>query len=124
MRCPSPDIKAALIVAHPSHELRVYGWLQLTRPIVFVMTDGSGRYNETRLPATTRTLTQIDAKLGSIYGRITDLNLYAAILDHDFALFINLAEELAEALVREEIEYVVGDAAEGYSSAHDICRFL
>lgn len=32
--------RAALVVAHPGHELRVYGWLEQARPRVFVLTDG------------------------------------------------------------------------------------
>jgi hypothetical protein len=35
-----PDGKAALVVAHPGHELRVFHWLRLARPCVFVLTDG------------------------------------------------------------------------------------
>jgi hypothetical protein len=35
-----------------------------------------------------------------------------------------LVEELAEEFVRERIDYVVGDAAEGYNTVHDICRII
>src|SRR5262249_34143992 len=48
----------------------------------------------------------------------------ASIMNKEFDLFINLAEELARAFVREQIEYVVGDAPEGYNPAHDVCRLL
>jgi hypothetical protein len=124
VQLPSPDTKTALVIAHPSHELRVHGWLQLARPHVFVMTDGAGRSGRPRLPSTTRTLSQVGAKTGSVYGRVTDLELYAAILAQNFDLFIRLADELADSFISESTEYVVGDAAEGYSSAHDICRLL
>jgi hypothetical protein len=50
--------------------------------------------------------------------------LYAGILNHDFELFNGLADELAEALVRDEIEYVVGDATEGAILAHDVWRLV
>ena len=36
------DHRAALVVAHPGHELRVHGWLEVARPVVCVSTDGSG----------------------------------------------------------------------------------
>jgi hypothetical protein len=124
MQLPSSDIRSALVVAHPSHELRVYGWLELVRPRVFVMTDGSGRSGQPRLSSTTKVLTQVGAQTGSIYGRITDLELYAALLNKNFDLFIKLSDELANSLLVERIECVVGDAAEGYSSAHDICRLV
>jgi len=125
MRLPAiPGSRAALVVAHPGHELRVHGWLELARPTVFVLTDGSRRSGRSRLGSTTHVLARVGAEPGSIYGVLTDLALYAAILNHNFDLFIGLAEELAEALVREPVEYVVGDAAEGYSPAHDVCRLI
>lgn len=124
MNPPLLDSRAALVVAHPSHELRVHGWLQLVRPQVIVLTDGSGRSGQPRLPSTTRVLSQVGAEPGPIFGRITDLELYGAILSHNYDLFIKLSDELADFLIREEIEYVAGDAAEGYSSAHDICRLV
>ena len=119
-----PGQRAALVVAHPGHELCVYHWLQLARPQVFIFTDGSGHSGTSRLHTTTRILKQVGAEPGCIYGRLTDRAIYAATMNHDFDLFINLAEELAEAFLRERIEYVVGDAIEGYNPAHDICRFV
>ncbi len=116
--------RAALVVAHPSHELLVHGWLQSSRPQVFVLTDGSGRSGSPRLSQTTRLLEQVGAQRGSIYGRITDLEAYAAILKNDVGFFARLVEELSEAFVSERIDYVVGDAAEGYNTVHDICRII
>lgn len=116
--------RAALVVAHPSHELRVHGWMQTTRPLVFVLTDGSGRSGEPRMEATTGVLTDLGAESGSICGRFTDREMYDAFLKGDFSLFIELAEELAEEFFRHQIQYVVADSAEGYSPTHDACRLL
>ena len=116
--------RAALVVAHPSHELRLHGWLEQTRPYVCILTDGGGRSGEPRLPRTTEVLSRVGATPGAIYGRLNDLEVYAAILDGDSELFAGLAEELAQAFVDEQIEYVVGDATEGYSVTHDICRVM
>nr|ART36409.1 C676 [uncultured bacterium]ART36894.1 D46 [uncultured bacterium] len=69
-------------------------------------------------------LDRAGAKQGSIYGRLTDLEVYAAILNQDADLFAGIAEELARVFAAEKIEYVVGDAAEGYSVTHDICRIM
>ena len=110
-----PDGRAALVIAHPGHELLVHGWLELARPVIFILTDGSGRTNQSRLESTTKVLNQTGAKPGSIYGRFTDRAAYAAILDREFDLFIRLASELAEALIAKRIDYVAGDAAEGYT---------
>ncbi len=124
LRLATPDPRAALVVAHPGHELVVHGWLEVARPQVFILTDGSGRSGQSRLDSTTRVLNQTGAKPGSIYGRLTDPAGYSAILNHEFNLFIGLAEELTEALVSERLDYVAGDAMEGYNPMHDVCRLV
>lgn len=124
MTATVPSGKAALVVAHPGHELCVYGWLEQARPLVFVLTDGSGRAGVSRLDSTTRILSGAGARPGPVYGRFADLDLYAAILRCDFGLFEGLVAELAEAFVREGVEYVAGDAAEGYNPVHDACRIV
>ena len=116
--------RAALVVAHPSHELRVHGWLQRSRPYVFVLTDGSGRAAEPRLQSTTRVLTEVGAQRGSVYGRARDIDVYDALLKRNFPFFINIAEELAREFDRNQIEYMVGDSDEGCSPTHDACRLL
>jgi len=102
----------------------MHGWLEQTRPYVCILTDGGGRSGEPRLSRTSEVLDRARATQGTIYGRLTDLEVYAAILKGDCELFVGLVEELCEAFVSEQIEYVVGDAAEGYSVAHDICRTM
>ena len=116
--------RAALVVAHPSHELRVHGWLENSRPYVCILTDGRGRSGESRLQNTSDVLARAGATEGAIYGRLSDTEVYAAILNGDSELFALLVEELAQAFVDEQIDYVVGDAAEGYSVTHDICRVM
>jgi hypothetical protein len=119
-----PHARTALVVAHPGHELMVHGWLEVTQPLVFVFTDGSGRSNQSRLASTTKILKQAGAKRGRIYGRLTDAAAYAAILNHDYDLFVGLAGELCEAFAAERIDYVAGDAFEGYNPMHDVCRLV
>ncbi len=122
---PSAQLgRAALVVAHPSHELRVHGWLEQTHPYVCILTDGAGRSGAPRLLNTSDVLRRAGATEGTIYGRLTDLEVYSGILNGDADLFAGLVAELAQAFVTEQIEYVVGDAAEGYSVAHDICRVM
>jgi hypothetical protein len=116
--------RAALIVAHPSHELRVHGWLELARPRVFIWTDGSGRSGEPKLDWTTRILAETGATPGGIYGRLSDIEVYATILKRDYDFFIKLTNELAGELVREQIEYIAGDAVEGRNVTHDVCRLI
>ncbi|MFL5538437.1 MAG: hypothetical protein ACJ8J0_05565 [Longimicrobiaceae bacterium] len=116
--------RPVLVVAHPGHELRVYGWLESAAPLVCVLTDGSGSGGEARLESTTRLLAGTGARPGSIYGRMSDREIYAAILDRDFACFTGLAEQLAGELEACGADCVAGDAVEGYNPSHDVCRLV
>ena len=110
-----PDARAALVIAHPGHELRVHRWLEVARPLVFVLTDGSGRSGLSRLNSTTKILSQAGAKVGSIFGRFTDAEIYASILEAEFSRFTAVATELAESFLQSDVDYVAGDASEGYN---------
>ena len=114
----------ALAIAHPGHELRVFGWLTTTRPIVFVLTDGGGSVGRSRLASTSRILGDAKARVGSIYGRVTDQAMYQAILNGDTELFTTLATDLAEALLTNHVDFVAGDAIEGYNPTHDVWRLI
>ena len=125
---PDPAIirarRAALVVAHPGHELRIHGWLERMRPIVFVLTDGSGSSGRSRLTSTTRLLEQTGATPGSIYGVVSDRDLYELILGGKTAWFVELAYTLREALIAAQVEIVAADAREGFNPAHDLCRLV
>lgn len=115
---------AALVIAHPGHELRIHGWLEWARPTVFVLTDGSGHGSHSRMASTTRLLQRAGASTGSVSARFTDRELYKTILERRVKVFTDLATELASALVAGRFEYVVADAAEGYNPGHDLCRYV
>jgi len=116
--------QAVLIVGHPGHELRLHGWLESVRPAVMMLTDGSGPSGHSRLASSTTLLERAGAARGPIYGRLSDKAVYRAVLDHDVPLFIGLVDEMADVLVRDRIDCVVADGAEGYNPTHDICRLL
>jgi hypothetical protein len=116
--------RAALVVAHPGHELRVHHWIERARPVVFVLTDGSGHTGCSRLDSTTAVLEPAGATPGSIYGRLSDRDVYRAILGGDSDLFISLADELAQALDDAGVDSVAGDAVEGFNPGHDVCRLV
>ncbi len=118
------NARAALVTAHPGHELCVLGWLKRARPSVFVITDGSGRCGEPKLAATTDLLARAGAARGSFYGRWTDAHLYRAILCGDTDFFVRLAAEFADIFAREQFDYVACEAIEGYNPTHDLCRLL
>jgi len=113
-----------LVVAHPGHELRVYGWMESAAPLVCVLTDGSGSGGEARLESTTRVLAGTAARAGSVYGRMSDRAIYSAILERDFACFTGLVDQLADELAANGADCVVADAVEGYNPSHDVCRLV
>ena len=119
-----PRTRAVLVVAHPGHELRVHGWLEKTHPDVWIITDGSGRTNKSRLDSTTRVLEATGAVPGPVYGQFSDADLYNAVLNFDHRCFTDLVDQLAAALLRDHIDLIAGDAEEGYNPAHDICRLV
>ncbi len=120
----TPRRRAALVVAHPGHELRVHGLCERHRPLVCVLTDGSGSGARSRLAETTALLARLGATPGPIYGRLTDRELYAALLHGEHERLVALAAELAGVLREARIEVVAGDAAEGFNPGHDLCRLL
>jgi hypothetical protein len=115
---------AAVVVAHPGHEVRIHGWLERERPQVFILTDGSGRVGQPRITSTSRYLQKFGLRPAPVYGRLTDLEVYAALLRRDYGLFVSLSEELAAEFVAAGVGCVVGDASEGYNTTHDVCRLL
>jgi hypothetical protein len=120
----SSNSRAALIVAHPGHELALAGWLAMSQPTVFVITDGSGQLSRPRLHSTTKVLLRAGARPGSIYGHLSDTEAYAAMLERDVDLFLRMTIELADWMWLDGIDYVVGDSAEGYNPTHDVCRMI
>jgi len=117
--------KAALVVAHPGHELRVHHWMETSRPLVLVLTDGSGHLDAGRLDRTAEVLAGAGARPAlSFFGRMADRDLYRAILDGDVEMFRALVDEMAAVLAGEAIEYVAADAVEGFNPGHDVCRLL
>jgi hypothetical protein len=117
-------LRALLCVAHPGHELRVYGWLARARPRVLVLTDGSGRSGRSRVPATLETLEETGAEPGPILGALTDTKVYEAIVSGDALPFTRLLDAVADEILAGEVTLVAGDAIEGYNPMHDLCRLI
>ena len=121
---PMPAGPALLVVGHPGHELRVHGWLSEARPMVLVLTDGSGHGGTPRLSSTTALVERAGATAGPVFGRFSDAHMYQTLLKRHTSLLVDLAVELSQVIVRNQIAAVVGDDAEGYNPTHDVCRML
>ena len=117
-------MNTALIISHPGHELRVFHWLEQTRPLVLVLTDGSGSVNQARIGSTTRILKMVGARPALVYGVFTDREIYSRILERSESILVEMIEQVALTLVEQGIDTVTGDALEGYNPSHDLCRYL
>jgi hypothetical protein len=113
-----------LLVAHPGHELLLHGWISRTKPVVHVLTDGSGHSSAARLGMTADLVRDLGARRGAIFGRLSDREAYAMLLERDAALLLELATTLADDLERHPASMLVCDAAEGYNPVHDLCRLI
>ena len=119
-----PFRRPALVVGHPGHELRVFGWMCEHRPLVCVLTDGSGRHGISRLASTAKLIAQSGARSGEVFGPVSDSGMYRALLEKNIPLFLDILNDIADSMVRHDIDFVAGDASEGFNPTHDICRVL
>jgi len=119
-----PAARALLVIGHPGHELRILGWVAQTKPLVCVLTDGSGSDQMPRTEQTRAVLAQAGARIGPIFGEMSDRQIYQHMLAQDGAPFENLCERLAQLIVEQQVEIVVSDAVEGYNPTHDLCEVL
>ena len=116
--------KSALLIAHPAHELLLYGWMAEAKPTVYCLTTGAAYGKAARIQRTEKVIEQTQSSLGKIFGRYNDQALYALLLENKTAPLIDLTWELADTLVETKVETVVGDAAEGEILVHDVWRAI
>ena len=109
-----------LLVAHPGHELRLFGWIAMTRPLVAILTDGSGSTGVSRIDQTRELIDRLGGEI-VMAGRFAEPQLYELILRAQAAPLLEVADELAGLLRAEGSELIVSDAGEGYHPGHDLC---
>src|SRR5207248_1189757 len=102
-------------------ELLLYGLIARTKPTVHILTDGSGHSSTPRIGSTEALLRDLGARRGSIFGRLSDHEAYAMILERNASLLLALAKELAAELEKQTPAMIVTDALEGYNPVHDLC---
>ena len=113
-----------LLVAHPGHELLLHQWLVERRPVVLVLTDGSGGAGQARIHLTRRTLDACGARPGSIFGEAPDVVFYDAVLAGDVDYFLRLVGRTEADILDHGAELVVSDAVEHYNPIHDLCSVI
>ena len=115
----SPPI---LIVAHPGHELRLFGWINVARPLVCILTDGSGGRGASRTRYSKDVLTASGCSAGPVMGELSDRAWYDAILTRNIDPFVRAADAISA--VASANALVVSDPVEGYNPMHDLCAAL
>jgi hypothetical protein len=113
-----------LLLAHPGHEVLTFGWIARNRPLVCILTDGSGHSSASRLHTSRELLAGLGAGEGPIVGRFTDREIYSVIREGRGAVIRDLVAELRQLLAREHVDMIVADAMEGFNPVHDLCRVL
>src|SRR5262245_58862566 len=124
MRQDNNEHAAALVVAHPGHEVRVAGWYESARPRLFILTKGSRNGGRGRLLSARRLADRTGAKLGSLCGRYRDRDIYAAILARDPTPFLEWTAELTDAFAAFAPAMVVTDAWQMYNVGHDLTHVM
>lgn len=89
-----------------------------------VLTRGDGPAGASRLESTTRVLEAAGARPGSVYGRFSDREIYAMLLDARQEILLSLRDEIADAFIAAGTTLVACDAEEFYNPSHDICRYV
>jgi hypothetical protein len=115
-----PTPRPLLVVAHPGHELLVHDWMVEHRPVVMILTDGSGSAGAPRIEGSARIVREAGATLGPVFGHAPDAVFYQAILRGDVAFFAALVR--AAAAVRAPL--VLSDAIEHFNPVHDLAAVI
>src|SRR3954447_4182817 len=113
-----------LIIAHPGHELRLFDWMERERPLVFILSDGSGGAQSSRLGYSVSAIRATGARLIEGSGERSDRDWYAAILRRDIPAFRQAADAIAAAALIVHAPLIVSDAADGYNPLHDLCQAI
>lgn len=116
--------KVAVILGHPAHVLRIYRFIEIYKPIIYIITDGSGSKGESKLDHVTRIIEDCGASTSRLTCRFTDAEMYRVIRDAVTETLHGLVEELSEDLGKNDVAVVAGDAIEGFNPIHDLCRYL
>lgn len=112
----------ALIIAHPGHELLLHHWVERARPLVFILTDGSGGAESDRLEYSRRLINRCEAKTGGVFGLAPDKAWYRSILTQDHALLDEAIGDIGDECRRAGVTAIVCDAVELFNPVHDLAN--
>jgi hypothetical protein len=112
---------AILVVAHPGHELLLHRWMEVAKPLVFALTDGSGSGAVGRSDQSKVIIEATGASIGPVFGPHPDKFWYAAILEGNIAPFAQVIDAIAASCRANPLVLVVSDPVEYFNPVHDLC---
>ncbi|MDB5431349.1 MAG: hypothetical protein JWP35_2465 [Caulobacter sp.] len=120
-----PSTQAMLVIAHPAHELRVLSWFEAAAPRLAILTTGSrSGDNRARLERTAVLAKSTGAPLSGVFGPMLDRELYGLVERGDGGPLGDCITRLGEEMARDGTQFVVVDAWQGYSIAHDLAHLV
>ena len=120
-----PSRRAALVVAHPAHEIRVLHWLSRVRPHVYILTQGSrSGADSARRQASELLIEAQGASIAKTWGGAWDRDLYDMLLDGAYETLLQWTDQLAADFAARAVDLVVADSWQHYNIAHDLTYAL
>ncbi len=117
---PEEKLENVLISPIPGTNSRIHHWLEIAKPRVYLLTDGSGGKETSRTGYSRDLVDATGATCGAVFGDIPDGAWYEALLagNHDFlvGVFSRMRADLATA---RNVQ-IVSDAVDGYNPIHDL----
>lgn len=113
-----------LLLAHPGHELRIHHWVELNKPLVFFLTDGSGSKEKSRTHYSREIIEKTGSAAGTIFGDISDRLWYEALARHDYGFFAAVLASIESDIGEHHSYTIVADARDGYNPIHDLASAI
>ncbi len=125
LQARSDQARPLLVVAHPGHELRLYGWCALAQPDLFILTKGArGQDRSDRVDASRRLAASFCMTTVEPLGALRDRDAYQLILDGRAQPFLATIEDLANLICERGYSEIVTDAWQGYNPSHDVIHIM
>lgn len=116
--------KPALIIGHPGHELKAFKFIKDFKPDIFIITDGSGSNNISRIDNSIKIIESLGARYVKLFEPLSDNKIYTFIREGNISEINKIKEIISEKIISEKYDLIVGDELEGFNPTHDLCRYI
>jgi len=117
-------IKPAMIIGHPGHELRAFKFIKDFKPDIFIITDGSGSNNFSRINNSIKIIEKLGARYIKLFEPIPDKKIYNFILEGNISQIYYIKKVLSDHILNLKYDLIIGDSLEGFNPTHDLCRYI